>query len=331
MGRWWQRLLVVAVVGSLVPLHAAAAPVPFELKVAAIPYDLTAIAETVALEYGVFEKYGLKVTMQGVIGGQRGTQAVISGNAHITNSSPSPAFAAILQGADLVTFATSFPASPYLFLSRVPVTELRQIGVSGPGLSADRTAAILALRRLNADPARMTYVPVGGTTARMAALEKGTIQAAMIPLYVAVNYDKTQLRVLADTAAMGIPFVVDDWITTRQFYGENIRAIEAFSKAIIEANALILNPRNRAAVIRLLKDPRGSGFSDAQAEAAYTFAVKYMIKRYPRVNRDGLKTLLEVLATLEPAMARVDLDKYIMDEPLRSLERTGFADQFYPR
>ena len=323
--------MVVVALSVVVPLRTAAAPVSFDLKVAAIPYDLTSIAETVALEHGLFAKYGLRVTMQDVIGGQRGTQAVISGNAHITNSSPAPAFAAIVQGADLVTFATSFPASPYYFLSRVPIGELRQIGVSGPGLSADRTAAILVLRRLGGDPNRMTYVPVGATTARMAALEQGTIQAAMVPLYVAVNYDKQQLRLLADTPALGIPFVVDDWITTRQFYGESIRVIEAFSRAIIEANAFILNPRNRDAVLKLLTDSRGSGFNAAQAQAAYTFAVKYMIKKYPSVNREGLRTLLEVLGTLEPTMSRVALDKYIMDEPLRSLERTGFADQFYGR
>ena len=312
----------------------ATAAAPVRLQVGLSFLNNGAVPLWVARDQGLFSKYGIDAEIVLFRGGTQGMQALLAGQVPILFSSAPEALAAAAQGADVIEIMTVRPKMPFSLIVRPElrsVEELRgkAVGVSGSGLSASRLAMIVALRSFGLDPSRdhISLIPTGNETERLAALAAGSTQGTVL---TTVPYAKLAeqrgMRVLYDLSEAGVPWVQDAVHTTRRFLSSNREQVTAFTKAMLESYAFILDPANEEAVLATIQ--RSLGVQRAEAEEAYQDLVRF-VPRLPVPSRDALQAMLDAGVDVVPDLARVDLGTFVETSVLEELERSGFVDALF--
>src|SRR5581483_10435073 len=181
----------------------------------------------VAKEAGLFEQQGLDVTDFPLIeGGTLSIQALIGGDIQFVLAGTSGIIVADLGGADIVGIAGASNKFEFALLTVPEVRaagDLRgkRVGISRFGSSSD-FAARTALQYLGLDPDRdVTILQIGGTAARVGAMQSGAIEAAPEIAPALLTAKKLGFNMLVDLAQIGIPYQVGPIATTRTLINEN--------------------------------------------------------------------------------------------------------------
>ncbi len=287
----------------------------------------------VGRDLGFFKKYGLGVTIVPISGDTRTVQTLLSGDIQVALGSPTGALSAIGAGADLVSIATLGPRMPYLLIVRPTIRSPadlkgKKLGASSAGLSASRVALLIALKHFGLESRRdgISILVVGTEPERVQALAAGTIEATVLdPLY-RVRAERLGMVVLSDLAKLEIPWDHDVVFLSRQFAKSQPAVVEAILKGLLEANAFILNPANRKAVLPVLA--KGLKLDrEEDLELAYTLTTTLYAVRKPYPSRRAAENLIETFQSEYPALAKVSVDAFVDLSFLRKLEEAGFIDQ----
>ena len=326
---------LLAVLGVLGPVGAvqAAAALPTQ-AVGMAQLNSAAVPLWVAREQGLFAKHGLAVEVVLFRGGTQAMQAFLAGQVPVLVAGSAEALSVAAQGADVVQIATVRPKMPYSLVVRPEVRRVedlrgRAVGVSGSGLSASRLGVLVALRHFGLDPRRdgIALVPTGTPAERMAALAAGSIYGAVLDTvpYARIAQQRG-LRVLLDMAEGGIPWIQTALHTSRRYMSANRARVEAVLKGLLEANAFILNPDNRATVVQVIT--RNLRVEQPEAEQTYEDVVSF-VARKPYPSKQALQAMVEAGLDTLPDLARIDLDRFVDTSILEQLDRSGFIDGLY--
>jgi ABC-type nitrate/sulfonate/bicarbonate transport system substrate-binding protein len=119
---------------------------------------------------------------------------------------------------------------------------------------------------------------------------------------------------------LGVPFVNNALVSTRTFLKEKPRTAEAVVRSIVEGNAFMLNPANRAKVTDILANHLR--LSGEEARRTYEDLLpKVEARPYP--NMDAVKATIEIMGSRNPKIARLKPQHVVDTSILERLEQSG--------
>ena len=189
----------------------------------------------VALEKGFYKREGLDAELISVRSAVTAVQALLGNQIHFIFS-VGPQMPSIWEGADIILLAQMI-GRPTFSLMVTPdiqkVTDLKgkKIGVSFGGSTFSGTKAVLELYKMNPDK-DVQYISIPGSQPKIAAMQQGIIQAALLAPpsdYVAIKAGFKRLVNLADlfkdTSFSGLAATGKTIRENPQFVKRMVRAI----------------------------------------------------------------------------------------------------------
>lgn len=332
-----RALLAAALVSGLIlsgPSGSrAAGPSVTRLTVAQGFIAPFAIGVWIAGDHGIFARNGLDVDVT-VVNSTQAMQALLGGSVQVMLGSPGQGLAADADGADVVEIATLAPRMAYRLvgrgISRPEELRGKRLGTSSPGLSTDRAAMVVYLRSIGLNPKDATFITAGPPAQRLTAASAGAIDATVIDPAQWLAAERAGLSLIADLTTTKIPWDHDVVQTTRQYLNAHRGTVVAFVRSLVEANAFVLNPANKPAVIEsLAKHLRIERAQTGDLELNYQLTTKFYTVRKPYPSLDAARTLIENLKADFPEITKARPELYVDRSLVKALDDGGFIDRLY--
>ena len=190
-------------------------------------------------ETGIFKKQGLNLELVFIPGGSLSLQALIGKSLDLLMTGGPPVVNAYLQGARIKIIAGVTNLLPYTFVvtSGIRTAELvkgKKIGISRFGSNTDYVVR-LALNHFSLTPNDVQIIQVGGSQARLVALQSGAIQATVLSPEEALVAQKLGFGVLLDFIEKGIEFPHVNFVAREDYLESQPQTVRAFMRAYVEA------------------------------------------------------------------------------------------------
>lgn len=114
--------------------------------------------------------------------------------------------------------------------------------------------------------------------------------------------------------------------TTRRTIAAKPQVVEGYLKAFIEAIAYLVEPANKAVVVRIIAS--NLRVDTATAEDAYKTVVN-SYERIPYPNVEGMRKLQSVLTPINPKLSSVRPETVVEAGLIDRLESSGFIKSVY--
>lgn len=205
------------------------------------------------VEEGFFKAEGFAPTLIGSQSSPQSIQMIVSGAAQIVNSQPEPLIAAVEHGAKEIAVIGAPADSPDWFLvARPDIKSWADLKGKTLGFSSLRVNEFYLVRRLLGEhgigPNQFDAIQVGPTSAKFAALERGSIAAGVLFQPVGVLAKSQGLAVLYDFAEIKrYPSVV--YVVNRDWAAKNRNGVR-LAQALGRAHHWLYDPKNHDAAIR---------------------------------------------------------------------------------
>jgi NitT/TauT family transport system substrate-binding protein len=287
---------------------------------------------TIAERKGFFKEEGLEVEINDFAGGARALQALVGGSVDVVTGAYEHTVRMQAKGQDIrgVAELGRFPLITVAVRNKhaAPIKSAadfkgRKIGVTAPG-SSTHLIPLYAMSKAGLKAADAAYVGVGATASAVAAVQRGEIDI--------ISNTEPVISKLEQEGAI-VPLI--DTRTeagTRALFGGSNPAATLYARAeFIEKNPETTQ-RLVNALLKALKWLRGATPEEV-AEAVppeyhlgdkglYVAALRKSLDAYSRdglVSPEGMKSVLDMLKTLDPEMqnATVDLAKTFDDRFVR--------------
>jgi NitT/TauT family transport system substrate-binding protein len=304
MNRKFSSLVATAllVFGSLLQVDTATAQ-SAKIKMAngSSPPILDSITPYVAVEAGIFKKYGLDVEMMEFRGDNVLTTAMVAGDIQVcSNVGATSAMVSASKGAKLRLWMVPQPVTPYHLIARKQSAATIQalagkiMAVSGIGAISYHIPRMI-MERNGLDPEKVKYVVAGSNADRFKAVISGKADATVISTIEAAKLSGYPDLVDLATAAKVVPEIPFTFAMGREdFIQKEPETMYRLAKAMIEANRWIA--ANKAGTVAIAAkiipdetvdvlnkaydqaDPRLWGANGDISEASYKFTSDFLVK-----------------------------------------------------
>jgi NitT/TauT family transport system substrate-binding protein len=259
---------------------------------------------------GYFKKQGLDVQLITVRQSDVIIAATVGGELNFMDIIPTAILASV-RGLPIRTIAVVLKRAPYVLIGQPNVRSLeelkgKRIGVSSVGgMSAYLVREIIARNGLNPDR-DVTFLAIGGTSARTAALFGGTIDAALVVAPENYALERKGYRRLL-LASDYVNYPLSGVAASADFLAKNKAVAISFIKGLLEgAKFARENKSDTVSFIKsYLKVP------DDEAEKSYDFLIKEMPQdllpedAVVRAGMDFAKSALKLPPDAVPDISRV--------------------------
>jgi NitT/TauT family transport system substrate-binding protein len=189
-------------------------------------------------ETGIFKKQGLNLELIFIPGGSLSLQALIGKSLDLLMTGGPPVVNASLHGAKIKIIAGVTNFLPYMFVVTADIrsAELvkgKKIGISRFGSNTDYVVR-LALNHFSLTPNDVQIIQVGGSQARLVALQSGAIQATVLSPEEALVAQKLGFGMLLDFIEKGIEFPHVNFVAREDYLESQPQTVRAFMKAYVE-------------------------------------------------------------------------------------------------
>ena len=302
-----------------------------------VAYSSVAGTETalwVAKEAGLFEKYGLDVSLKRLAGSSLVVQAMVGKEVSIAQIGGTAVVDARLAGADLVYLASvidSMVASIHSIPSVTKIEDLRgkKIGVTRFGAITDffgryalKTKGLVADRDVG-------IVQTNDLPNTLTMLKVGAIQAGVVVAPVTAQARKMGFPELVDMAKIGGPFPFNGVVTTREYIKskDGPDVLQKFLKAYIEGINLCL--KNKDFTLKVIADYTRTTDPEMLEETYQANIAKAFLKApYPSV--EGFKTILDFVGeTRDPKAKAIDPKSALDASLVKQLDDSGFIKNLH--
>jgi NitT/TauT family transport system substrate-binding protein len=212
----------------------------------------------VARERGFFRKHNLEVEPVFIIA-SHAAQAMLAGEVQVGLIGPTHVVNAVAAGGDLVMFMGNQNNVRYIVVARPTIKHAEDlkgkkiaIGASQAGLAS--LATYVALDHMGLNPRRdgIALLPIGEEPLRLAALQKGNVDATLIAPELAGVAASQGFVTLLDMAKLNISFQASGMVTTRKILRSEPQRIERVGQATVDAINFIRDPANQQAVLQIM-------------------------------------------------------------------------------
>ncbi len=299
------RVAPAMFLGLVLALPAAAGPawaqaVKVKVGSSLSPPSLDGMTPYVAIERGLFKKYGVDVEMIEFRGDATHTKALLAGEVDASIMGATAAIVSASKGAKIRAWFVPQPVTPYHFVARKEAgTTLqalvgRNVGVSGIGAISYHIPRIV-LERSGVDPEKLKYIAVGSPADRFKALVAGKIDAAVVTHVEAAKLEKYPEILSLVVVSKVVPEIPYQFAMAREEYIErNPETLSKLAKAFLEANRWMA--ANKAGTVEIAAkvikgespevlsraydntDPRLWGVNGDVTEASYKYTLDFLLK-----------------------------------------------------
>ncbi len=277
----------------------------------------------VALDTGEFRKVGLDVDPVLISGGSRSMQVLLAGGLNFAHTSGGVAAQANLNGADVVIIGTISNTMSAGIIASKEIQSLRdlkgkKVGIASFGGNND-VGMRFALKHYGLDPSRdVIFFQVGGEKTRLAALQKGAIQATIISPPGLFAAETMGFKRLVDLADIGMRYPELSIVVRKKDIREKQKTLRKYLRAHLKAIRTFRT--NRPATINIIQKYITVG-SRADAVKTYDYFVK-TVSESLKTDLGGIKDFLESIDSKVPGAARRNpadfVDSSILEEELRN-------------
>ena len=290
-----------------------------------------ALLVSMAEKRGLYAKYGLSSTVIYVSGGSLSIQALVSGDADLSQLTGPPGVTAALRGADIVYIAMTDDRMGYQLVTRgdfktISALRGRRLGISRFGSSADFGLRTL-LKKSGLDPKDVTILQIGNEAERLAALRSGGIDGSVFNAPFGAEAKRFNFNILADAAALGIPYFNTGICGSARYLQKNEARILNFLRAYLEA-IKIFKSEPEYTLKALAQFTRSS--DPELLKEAYEYN-KARIPDVPYPSLAAMQAVVDPLVAGDPKLAKVEARTFINDRFLRKLEEDGFIQKVVAR
>lgn len=289
----------------------------------------------IAEDEGYFKKQGLDLKQVNISGGTQGAQMMVSGGVDVSYDDPITCVVSTAGGVPVSAIVGGTPSMAYLIVGGPGVKTIadlkgKRVGSSGLGLSASRLALLVGLRRfgIDADKGQAIIVAAGQEPERIAGLSTGALAATVISPEYRTKLEQLGLNMLADLRTLNIPWETASIITTVKNVQTKRDTLERVVRAILQANAFILNPANRTRVIDVISNQLALK-SQQDAAAVYDDLLKFYVFKKPYPSRDGFANVISEVGKQLPKAATLKFEDVVDLSIMEKLDKTGFIDSLY--
>jgi ABC-type nitrate/sulfonate/bicarbonate transport system substrate-binding protein len=310
------------------------ATAPAALIPVAVVYGTTSAANAflqVAADQGLYQANGLDVELS-YAAGNATPAAVLSGQAQAMVSGCIESVSAYVgSGGDIVVFMQPVHRMQYVLASSaglVNPSDLRgkRLAVSRIGSSSHLISRTI-VRFVGLDPDNdVSFVQIGNTPERVAALLAGNIDATVLSLDERTLVGSTPgMHILVDMTREAVPYCTNSVAATRQFIRDQPDTIRRLTRALAEAIARFKHDKSVGleATRRFLseEDPR-------KIESIWTtWEDMYEPKPYP--DNAGLQRVLDDAGESDARLASVKAEQINDRRWVAELDQSGYLDQLY--
>jgi NitT/TauT family transport system substrate-binding protein len=324
---------MLSVIASLLIFIASVAPAQAldSIRIAYSSVNPHALLVSMAEKRGLYAKYGLSSVIIYVSGGSTAIQALVSGDVDLGQLTGAPGVAANLRGADIVYIAMSDDKMGYQLVTRREfknVAELKgkRFGISRFGSSSEFGARVM-LKRAGLDPKEVSILQIGNEAERLAALKSGNIDGSVFNAPFGAEARKFNLNILADAAALNIPYFNTGICGSAKLLQKNENKILNFLRAYVEA-IKIFKTEPEYTLKALAQFTR---VSDPELlKEAYEYN-KTRIPDVPYPSLVAMQAVVDPLVAADPKLGKVDARNFINDRYLKKLEEEGFVQRLFGR
>ena len=285
----------------------------------------------VAKETGILRKNDLDVQVVYFRGGTTAVMALLSRETPIASAAGPGIISAALRGADAVMIAGGVVTSETWFVSRPEIETGDQLKGGSVAIASFGGAAEFhtrtALKKFELIPLKdVAIVQVGSSSERLAALETGKVQAAMLSPPDSYVAQKKGFHVLMD---FEIPYQSVGVATTRRFTRENPDIVRRYIRSHVIAIHLMKTDRQTG--LKILTKYLGARDKEIM-ERTYDHVIADAVlppKQYPTL--EGIKAILEPLAEKDPKAKAAKPEDFVEMSFVKELDQSGYVDSLYKR
>ena len=188
---------------------------------------------------GIFRKQSLNLELIFIPGGSLSLQALIGKSLDLLMTGGPPVLNASLQGARIKIISGVTNLLPYTFVVTAGIRNAEQvkgkkIGISRFGSNTDYVVR-LALNHFSLTPNDVQIIQVGGSQARLVALQSGAIQATVLSPEETLVAQKMGFGVLLDFIEKGIEFPHVNFVAREDYLETQAQRVREFMRAYLEA------------------------------------------------------------------------------------------------
>jgi NitT/TauT family transport system substrate-binding protein len=305
-------------------------PLPQKITIAYGSIAGSFIPGYLAVEAGLFAKYGVDVELTYIASGTTAIQSLIANEVQFVITSGSEPTAAYLGGAPTRIVMSWMRSMPSAFMVRPDITSPEQLRGQVVGITRfggqPHAAARLALRGWGLDPENdVQYLQFPGTPEILAATLSGQIAGGSYASPTNVRARKEGLRELVDLSRTGIPYVGGLLAGMQPYIDSNPEAVRRVVQAMLEGIKMSLedDAASQAAMAKYTRT------DDVEQLTETIESYRRIVARAPYVMPDGLAVVLDDLALTDPRARTVRPEELVNTSALEQLDREGFLKRLY--
>jgi NitT/TauT family transport system substrate-binding protein len=310
------------------PVPVTETPIqPIKVKIAYSAYSAVIAPLWLATDEGIFKKYGLDVELIYLEGGSKSVQGLLSNEVQIALSSADAAVNAKLKGADVVAIAGCFDRYFFQLYARPGMKSVadlkgKVVAASGAGASSEAAAkAGLLANGLTSSDYKMAYL--GSTSARLAALETGAVDAAVISPPEGLKASKAGFVQVLNMIEMDLPGGYCTMNARKSWVDANQEAARRFAKGYAEGIAVA--KQNKAMAEKYIGLYTKNTDADLLNES-YLLSVPLM----KQVPYPPLQVVKEIITkSTAPEAKNAKAEDFIDTRFMKELDDNGFIAKLY--
>jgi NitT/TauT family transport system substrate-binding protein len=285
--------------------------------------DVANLPIWIAYKAGYFKEHGLDVDLQY----QASTiqiASLLSGGVQIAQVGGTNVVSADASGADLIVMGTLSPIFPHLFMVSADIKTPAQlrgkiVGVSKFGDAGD-VASRIALGKLGVNEKDVSFVQVGSSANRAAALMNGAVQAGVMIPPMNVPLEAHGVHTLVDLARLRIPAANITIAARKAWVSAHRPQMQGYIDALVEGLHRMRTDKPYA--VAVMKQYFESDDDKAMA-AACDFYTHEILTTLPYPTVAQFARSLDELAKTNEKVKGFDVAKILDDSFMRSAARAG--------
>ena len=278
----------------------------------------------VTKEAKLFEKYGNQAQLIFIQGASLAASALISGDAHVGYFSPQVVITSTLRGQELVMLARMGDTVDNRIFGKKGMTEIKKIkslAISRFGSSADFVGRVL-LERVGLRPdVDVAFLQFGNQSNRLAAIESGRADAAIVTPPMTLQARKLGFPLLADGSRLGIPYSSNMIVVRRSYLERNRETLRNLMRAVIEG--IHYYKANKEFSLRVISKYMKITDRDVAEENFREY--DFPLKPYP--SKEYFELPIQEVGRKEPKVLKENPERFVDSSLVKELDESGFIDK----
>src|SRR6185295_13983419 len=282
------------------------------------------------LDYGIFEKYGLKCEHVYIRGQSPALAALANDQVQFNYGAADGSLPGIAAGVDAKFVASPLVKLPYVMVARKEIRRPedlkgKSIGVTRPGdLSARLSRQVVRKFGLTTDD--VTIHPIGGSQQeRYQAMVGNVVQAILVTPPLDVRAKSDGFNVIYRLIDLDIPFIYSSLITNYRMLRERPETVQRMVAALAETIYFVeKNPdKAKAAIAKAMR------VKDEEAlQSSYNVYAKEIVDRTMVVPAKSVSEAVDIARETGTVVRRKPEELYD-NTFVNNLEKTGFLKEIW--